>query len=173
MPKIKSYTPGWLAKGSPGHNLFAPSTDASRASLSSPYSAKTKKKSPNGARRTIARRGTEVFVANGREIRWGDLVYLKEKYASKRAGARVKREYSDDDTLESIESENRAAGYRVSCCTPTPLFPASCLPALASFVLGHRSTVCLARYLRHPPPPFANCRHCRSLQPRWPTISSN
>lgn len=119
MPKIKSYTPGWLSKGSPGNNLFAPSTDASRASLSSPYAAKSKKRSsPNGARRTIARRGTEVFVANGREIRWGDLAYLKEMHASKRAGARVKREDSDDDdTLQSIES--RAAGYRVSCC-PTP-----------------------------------------------------
>lgn len=117
MPKIKSYTPGWLSKGSPGNNLFAPSTDGSRASLSSPYSAKPKKRSPNGARRTIARRGTEVFVANGREIRWGDLAYLKEMHVTKRAGARVKREDSDeDDTLESIE--NRAAGYRVITVPP-------------------------------------------------------
>lgn len=120
MPKIKSYTPGWLSKGAPGNNLFAPSTDASRASLSSPYSAKSKKRSPNGARRTIARRGTEVFVAHGREVRWGDLAYLKEMHASKRAGARVKREDSDgDDTWESIE--DRAAGYRVSY-SPAPNF---------------------------------------------------
>ncbi|SPO02862.1 uncharacterized protein DNG_05539 [Cephalotrichum gorgonifer] len=112
MPKIKSYTPAWLAKGSPGNNLFAPTIDVSRASVSSPYSTKSKKRSPNGPRRTIARRGTEVFVASGREIRWGDLVYLKEMYASQRASARVKREDSSgDDTLESIE--HRAAGYRI------------------------------------------------------------
>lgn len=111
MPRIKSYTPGWLSKGSPGNNLFTPSTDVSRASLSAPYSGKSKKRSPSGPRRTIARRGTEFFVANGREIRWGDLVYLKEMHASKGA-SRVKREDSDDDdTVESIE--NRAAGFRV------------------------------------------------------------
>ncbi|MBE3044677.1 hypothetical protein IMZ48_19370 [Candidatus Bathyarchaeota archaeon] len=117
MPKVRSYTPGWLSRGSPGNNLFAPSPDASRASLSSPYSAKSKKRSPNGARRTIARRGTEVFVASDREIRWGDLAYLKEMHASQRAGARGKREYDDeDDTLSSIESH--AAGYRVSLAPP-------------------------------------------------------
>lgn len=111
MPKIKSYTPGWLSKGSPGNNLFAPSTDVSRASLSSPYSGKSNKRLASGPRRTIARRGTEFFVANGREIRWGDLVYLKEMHTSKGA-SRVKREDSDDDdTVESIE--NRAAGFRV------------------------------------------------------------
>lgn len=132
MPKIRSYTPGWLSKGAPGNSLFAPPADASRASLSSPYAAKSGKRSPNGARRTIARRGTEVFVANGREIRWGDLAYLKEIHASQRADARVKREDSDeDDTLGSLE--NRAAGYRVSFCPhPTHSCPGSivagCLP---------------------------------------------
>ena len=33
-----------------------------------------------GPRRTIARRGTEVFVANGREIRWADLVTMKDNW---------------------------------------------------------------------------------------------
>lgn len=121
MPRIRSYTPGWLSKGAPGNNLFAPPADASRASLSSPYTPKSKKRSPNGARRTIARRGTEVFVANGREIRWGDLVYLKEMHASQREGARVKREEPDEnDTLGSIET--RAAGYRVSFVPLLQLF---------------------------------------------------
>lgn len=131
MPKIRSYTPGWLSKGAPGHNLFAPPADASRASLSSPYAAKSKRRAPNGARRTIARRGTEVFVANGREIRWGDLAYLKEMHASQRADARVKREESDeDDALRSVE--NRAAGYRVSSW---PLHPSHGCPG--SIVAGH------------------------------------
>ena len=122
MPKIKSYTPGWLSKGSPGNNLFAPSTDVSRASLSASYSGKSKKRPSSGPRRTIARRGTEFFVANGREIRWGDLVYLKEMHASKGAG-HVKREDSDDDdTVESIE--NRAAGFRVGYC-PTSTYKLS------------------------------------------------
>ncbi|PKS09999.1 hypothetical protein jhhlp_004623 [Lomentospora prolificans] len=116
MPKVKSYTPSWLSKGSPGHNLFSPSIDASRASLSSPYTTKSKKKTPNGPKRTIARRGTEIFVANGKEIRWGDLVYLKETHGQNRANFHVKRESSvaDGDTPDDDDDVgNRALGYRI------------------------------------------------------------
>lgn len=114
MPKVKSYTPSWLSKGSPGHNLFSPSIDASRASLSSPYTTKSKKKAPNGPKRTIARRGTEIFVANGKEIRWGDLVYLKETHGQNRAGFRLERESSvADGDAPDDDVENRGAGYRI------------------------------------------------------------
>jgi nucleoporin NUP82 len=119
MPKVKSYSAAWLSSNAPGHRLFEPSSEASKPrSLESTYSSK--KKTIPGPRRTIAHRGTEVFVAVGREIRWGDLAYLKDEWAnrySKRGssqGIRIKREDStqpfDDEDLES------AAGLRVCSC---------------------------------------------------------
>lgn len=118
MPKVKSYTAPWLSHG-PGHALFAPSSEASKAlGAPSPYS---KKKKPVGPRRTIARRGTEVFVAVGKELRWGDLAYLKDKWSTshshRRMGSRVKREESteafEDDVIPSTEEAATAQGFRV------------------------------------------------------------
>ncbi|KAM0474380.1 hypothetical protein ACHAPX_007717 [Trichoderma viride] len=115
MPKVKHYSAAWLSKNAPGNQLFEPSADSLRSkALSSP----SKKKQTPGPRRTIARRGTEVFVAVGKEIRWGDLVYLKEEWMEKQSrrrrssSVRVKQE---DDTLQSIELEpsEMAAGWRV------------------------------------------------------------
>lgn len=108
MPKIKSYTAPWLSQG-PGQRLFAPSADAA-----SPYNSK--KQNIPGSKRTIARRGTEVFVAVGKELRWGDLAYLKEKWTAKHPGGRsaskIKREDSDD-LQASIEEAAAAEGFRV------------------------------------------------------------
>ncbi|KAI1144039.1 hypothetical protein F5Y05DRAFT_15131 [Hypoxylon sp. FL0543] len=116
MPKIKSYTPAWLLPPSPGHDLFAP--NANDAHNTPSYTSKAIARL--GPRRTIARRGTEVFIAVGKEIRWADLVYLKERWEEKQAeargGFRVKREGSsssgDDELLrESIET-GCAEGFR-------------------------------------------------------------
>ncbi|KAI1467161.1 uncharacterized protein F4812DRAFT_51474 [Daldinia caldariorum] len=117
MPKIKSYTPAWLSAPSPGHDLFVP--NASETQDASAYISKAISK--DGPRRTIARRGTEVFIAVGKEIRWADLLYLKERWEEKQAkahgGIRIKREDTDsfdddDDALrESIES-GCAEGFR-------------------------------------------------------------
>lgn len=68
-----------------------------------------------GPRRTIARRGTEVFIAVGKEIRWADLVYLKEAWEGKQENQRSflkgrQSRYGD----ESDEEEPTAQGYRVS-----------------------------------------------------------
>lgn len=117
MSKIKSYTPSWLSKPAPGHALFQASVEDVNTSVFS-----SKRKARPGPRRTIARRGTEVFVAVNREIRWGDLVYLKDSWAAKAGSTRVKREDTTssfsiyDETLPSIEgSDGEAAqGYRVS-----------------------------------------------------------
>lgn len=70
MPKVLSYTPEWLSRPSPGYHLFAPKQ-------SNGNSAAAKKKD-FGPRKTIATRGSEIFVAVGHEIRWADLVNLKE-----------------------------------------------------------------------------------------------
>ncbi|KAL5614812.1 hypothetical protein BROUX41_004901 [Berkeleyomyces rouxiae] len=101
MPKIKGYTPSYLASGAPGNTLFAATNEPS-----SPYAFKKKTniKAQAGPRRTIARRGTELFVARGREIRWGDLAYLKDLHEDRRAkssrrSVSIKREDDDDNTM--------------------------------------------------------------------------
>ncbi|KKA28272.1 hypothetical protein TD95_001838 [Thielaviopsis punctulata] len=111
MPKVTAYTPSYLAPGAAGHALFAASSEPA-----SPFIAKKKggHKSHLGARRTVARRGTELFVASGREIRWGDLAYLKDVHENRRA-ERSKSSLSikveDDDSASSV-SDELAAGYR-------------------------------------------------------------
>ncbi|KAL2156532.1 hypothetical protein VTH82DRAFT_1277 [Thermothelomyces myriococcoides] len=97
MPKIKSFAPGWLNEpSSPGHKLFEQCADDAKASAIIPYGKRAK----SGPRRTIARRGTEVFVAVGKTLRWGDLAYLKESWETKHArstpGTRIKKEGSED-----------------------------------------------------------------------------
>ncbi|KAK3368218.1 hypothetical protein B0H63DRAFT_488022 [Podospora didyma] len=121
MPRIKSFAPSWLNEPAPGHKLFEPSSDDSKIPSALAYARKAKQ----GPRRTIARRGTEVFVAVGKQIRWGDLVQLKESWEAKHhgssAGARFKREESTasfdiyDEEAHNGNSQNGALteGYRV------------------------------------------------------------
>ncbi len=120
MPKIRSYTPHWLTEPAIGHNLFTESEADPKASTFSPYASR--KRYEPGPRKTIARRGTEVFVANGRELKWGDLVYLKDSWAAKQrrrsTGTQIKREDSQG-SFESVdegtgEDSYLADGYRVS-----------------------------------------------------------
>lgn len=121
MPKIKAYTPAWLSSPSPGYQLFAPNPDDTQ-NIPSYASIPA---STAGPRRTIATRGTEVFIAVGKEIRWADLVYLKERWQEKaaqaaqaRGGLHIKREGTDevddgDIIRESVEN-GCAEGFRVS-----------------------------------------------------------
>jgi nucleoporin NUP82 len=121
MPKIRSYVPSWLNEPAPGHKLFVPSTDDAKQPNTQLYSNRAKL----GPRRTIARRGTEIFVAVGKQIRWGNLVHLKESWESKQSksifGSRFKKEDSDgsfelyDEEADSNHAQNGAAseGYRV------------------------------------------------------------
>jgi nucleoporin NUP82 len=124
MPRIKSYDPSWLNEPAPGHKLFAPSTDEAQLPNPQLYSNRAKL----GPRRTIARRGTEVFVAVGKQIRWGNLVHLKDSWESRQSksifGSRFKKEGSDgsfevyDEEPDSSSPQNGTAseGYRV--CLP-------------------------------------------------------
>lgn len=106
MPKITKYTPAWLSKPSPGHDVFA----ASPAKNDDPPPS-SKKAIRAGPKRTIARRGTsEIFVAVGKEIRWTDLAKLKENHDAKtQEGSYLTGKSqgggSDDD--------KHAPGYRV------------------------------------------------------------
>ena len=74
MPRVISYTPSWLSRPSPGFDLFASKSKASTRATNGPSNA-TECSDPH---RTIACRGSEIFVAAGNEIRWSDLVLLQE-----------------------------------------------------------------------------------------------
>ena len=109
MPKVISYTPAWLSKPSLGHEIFTSTTQNASTNGTSSGSKRTAKPGP---RRTIARRGTEVFIAVGKEIRWADLVYLKEAWEDKQSrqhGGKGKERNSHDSN-----EEEGAQGYRVS-----------------------------------------------------------
>lgn len=81
MPKVRAYTPAWLSAAFPdGQTLFAAPTSAYASTTASPGRKKKQTPAPAGPRRVIARRGTEVFVANGKEIRWADLVSMKSAW---------------------------------------------------------------------------------------------
>jgi nucleoporin NUP82 len=104
MPKITSYTPAWLSKPNPGHDLFT-------AVASSQSLAPSSKKVPKpGPRRTIAYRGVEVFIAVEKEIRWADLVYLREAWEDKEQKKKSFRKGRDRDNQFE---EDHAQGYRV------------------------------------------------------------
>lgn len=114
MPKVISYTPSWLCEPAPGHELFNTTEQNTPRGQATTYKALTeslKRNAKPGPRRTIAHRGTEVFIAVGKEIRWMDLVYLKETWEDKQddLGQGYSRGRRDDS-----EDVDHAQGYRVS-----------------------------------------------------------
>ncbi|TVY48446.1 Nucleoporin [Lachnellula occidentalis] len=115
MPQVISYTPAWLGKGTPGYDIFtgAPGKSAGTYTASSNGSSTTKKKNVKpGPRRTIARRGTEIFTAVGREIRWADLAYLKEAWIHKEETKNGSSKGKGREGSPSQYDEDHAQGYR-------------------------------------------------------------
>lgn len=72
MPRVLNHTPSWLSRPSQGFELFSPSN------VREPAVPKAAATSMNRPRQVTACRGTEIFVAVGSELRWSDLVLLKE-----------------------------------------------------------------------------------------------
>lgn len=104
MPKITSYTPAWLSRPSPGFDFFAPSK-------SKQISNGTTKKSSilsQAPLRTIATRGTELFYAQGNEIRWAEASNLKEQEQAinQQTNRRSRRDHDHSPAVQ---------GYRASC----------------------------------------------------------
>ncbi|RKU41261.1 hypothetical protein DL546_004291 [Coniochaeta pulveracea] len=121
MPKVRSYVPSWLNEPAPGQKLFASSPEDARPPAQL-YSSKPKP----GPRRTIAHRGTEIFVAVGKQIRWGSLVRLKESWDSKQSksvfGSSLHRKadshtsfevYDEEGENGSNQNDTASEGYRV------------------------------------------------------------
>jgi len=77
MPKVLSYTPSWLSRPSPGFDVFTTKNEAHPNGSFKP-SKPSKHADFNTPSKTIAYRGTEIFVAIDNEIRWSDLAWLKE-----------------------------------------------------------------------------------------------
>ncbi len=125
-PTITEYTPAWLMKPNPGHGLFSAAPAKASSSVPNQWngsnSLNTRSAKP-GPRRTIARRGTEVFIAVGKEIRWADLVYLKDAYEDKQS-KKTSRIGKERDSRQSFAAsqyeEDHAQGYRV-CCSEHPI----------------------------------------------------
>ena len=80
MPKVIDYTPAWLTRPSPGFKAFDTSQTAQpeRNGLTQKGDRDGSNSEYAGPHRTIAQRGTEVFIATGTQLRWTDLVSLKE-----------------------------------------------------------------------------------------------
>ncbi|KAI5209620.1 hypothetical protein E4T39_00703 [Aureobasidium subglaciale] len=76
MARVLRHTPDWLSAPSAGYNLFQRSADTKAAAAA--FRSANQKTDSRGPTRTIAHRGTEVFVLVGNEIRWSDLVMLKD-----------------------------------------------------------------------------------------------
>ncbi|KAJ5888699.1 hypothetical protein N7495_008740 [Penicillium taxi] len=74
MPKVNSYAPAWLCRPSPGASLFESKSPAQTLLNESKLAAL------NGASRTIAKRGSEIFAVIDNEIRWSHLPRLKDQW---------------------------------------------------------------------------------------------
>jgi nucleoporin NUP82 len=115
-PKVQSYSAPWLDPHTPGAGLFqaaaaAPGpTHAGDRSPRAPPPWFSAGSNESGARRTIVHRGTEAFVAVRREIRWGDLAYIRERYDE--AAPHVKKE-DDGEAADAAARPSSAVGVRV------------------------------------------------------------
>ena len=131
MPKILSSTPPWLSRPSSGFDLFS-SEPSNLSSLTNngnlnapttPAAASIKNEhhpehhSRTGPRRTIARRGTEIFVAVGTRIRWADLSYLKNEWEDKAERRRHQRHQKHNGQMrngnDQDSDELEGASFRV------------------------------------------------------------
>ena len=109
MPKVISYTPAWLSRSSAGFDLFSRQRYTETESFQkSTVNGTNTKEECTGSCRTIARRGTEVFLVVGNTIRWADLCMLKDDWELKRFSKSAKGESGraqdeEDDILRGTK----------------------------------------------------------------------
>lgn len=124
MPRIISYTPPWLSRPNPGFQVFSstpptlspPHTDGKSPRQFTNEQADWARSADEGPRRTIARRGTEIFVVADNQIRWTDLCMLKDdweesearkKPGQRRAGSQTNPQFDGDG------EEDKSGNYMV------------------------------------------------------------
>ena len=116
MPKLISYTPGWLSRPSAGFDVFT--TKSSDGTSSILQTQKSAEQTPSadrrysGPSRLIAHRGSEVFVvAADNTIRWADLAVLKHEWESEKFRRPGSRHATPND-----EANDATPKYRVRTC---------------------------------------------------------
>lgn len=112
MPKIVSYTPPWLSRPSSGSKIFTDasleaSPDLSKSSALPRLSEPSDSHLHHRPRRLIAKRGHEIFVVVGNQLRWSDLLLQQSKWESRKW-----------KTRETLESSSVESSYRV-CSLPS------------------------------------------------------
>lgn len=136
MPKIISYTPSWLSRPSPGFQLFNTSkntqnpAEASKENYDTLQNGSSSNGDYVGPNRILARRGAEIFVVVGKQIRWADLTLLKDGWdlqqetPSKGPKAHVngKIEHTNEDAPEdgSYRILNPSIGERIRQLSISP-----------------------------------------------------
>lgn len=101
MPRILKNTPRWLSRPSPGFQTLAAPSSLSPDRRDEVTSGAPKRRE---LAKRIACRGTEVFVVVRDELRWSDLVMLKELHEDLEQG-----NHGDGE-------DNSSSAYRVRCC---------------------------------------------------------
>ncbi|OQE41973.1 hypothetical protein PENCOP_c004G01457 [Penicillium coprophilum] len=104
MPKVTSYAPAWLCRPSPGAKFLSSSSARSPAEDLKIVSKPAK----NGATRTIAKRGNEVFAVVDNEIRWSNLARLKDQWQQE-----IKQKRAPADQAGEQTDHNQPPPYRV------------------------------------------------------------
>lgn len=118
MPKIISYTPPWLLRNTPGFRLFNTRFASQPPDLGKGINGQENGNAHDdsyvGPNKTIARRGTEVFLVAGKYIRWSDLSVLKDNYEEQQQTPSRKPMSSNETVKAKAEDEGPEDGsYRV------------------------------------------------------------
>ncbi|KLJ10973.1 hypothetical protein EMPG_09804 [Blastomyces silverae] len=126
MPKVIDYSPPWLSRPSPGATFLLSSrsecpSQANRISRGKD-AGDTREQRYLGPKRTLARRGTEVFAVVDNQIRWSNLSTLKDEWQAevrqKRKGTERGRETErslsrEDESSLGHAPDEEASFYRV------------------------------------------------------------
>ena len=122
MPRILSHTPAWLSEAASRFKLFSENAATNHAENRNAELGKHGKTSSSCPRRVIASRGSEVFVATGKTIKWADLASWKSAWESKAAPR-----YQNGKRQTSVEPDDESQdgpSYKVRspiCVTALPL----------------------------------------------------
>ncbi len=120
MPKVLAYTPEWLSRNNPGYQLFnnaTPTQSQTQARQRGSIQLENSSTSSGdyvGPKKTIARRGAEIFTAVGKHIRWADLSMLKENFEEQKATPSKAPKSTGPRTNIQVEKDGPEDGsYRV------------------------------------------------------------
>lgn len=100
MPKIVSRQPAWLSRKSAAFRLF----DGVKSPKGHQDLQEPQEQLNNRGLRTLAHRGSEVFIADGNTVRWADLASMKAAWESK---------HDEGQIVEQDEDPLVGAQYRV------------------------------------------------------------